>query len=179
MIGRAGAAALIALLGACVTASPYQARTEPAGAGYTDERLGEARWSVEYAGGAGDSRETVETYLLYRAAELTARNGYDWFVSSDHAIDTETDVVVEAQRVRESPAWRPQWRRKRSLRWTDWMPAGAEPSQPSMPPAAQAVQRERYAAREVIVMGRGAAPSGAFEARRVLAEFAPTISRRE
>ena len=29
------------------------------------------------------SRETVETYLLYRAAQLTVERGFDWFEMAD------------------------------------------------------------------------------------------------
>jgi hypothetical protein len=164
------------LLAACVTPNGYQARIEPAGSGYAEERIAETRWRVEFTGGPNDTRDVVESYVLYRAAELTTSSGYDWFIPSAQEVDTETEVVVQAQRTRESPVWRPQWRRNRYSRWTDWMPAGAIPQEILERSTAQVTTRERFAAREEITMGRGPAPSGAFEARRVLSDLAPAIS---
>jgi hypothetical protein len=34
---------------------------------------------VTFAGNSATSRQTVEDYLLYRAAELTVQTGHDWF----------------------------------------------------------------------------------------------------
>jgi hypothetical protein len=159
-----------ALLAACATSSAYQPQTEAGGSGYAEERLEETRWRVEFTGGDGDSQEIVESRLLYRAAELTVASGYDWFLPSAYEADAESEIVVEAPRVRQSPVWRPQVRRGQRTRWTDWMPAGAAPAS-SAPVAGRSWERERYAAREEITMGRGAAPSGAFEARRVMADL--------
>ena len=176
VLSFAVAASTSVLLAACATAGGYQARVEPAGSGYAEERVDETRWSVEFTGGAGDTRDIVETYVLYRAAELTMSSGYDWFIPSALEVDTETEVVVQAQRTQESPVWRPQWRRNRYSRWTDWMPAGAIPLEAPARSSSQVTTRERFAAREEITMGRGPAPSGAFEARRVLSDLAPAIS---
>jgi hypothetical protein len=35
-------------------------------------------------------RRTVETYLLYRAAEVTLASGHDWFVIADRSTDAST-----------------------------------------------------------------------------------------
>lgn len=165
------------LLAACATGGAYQARVEPAGSGYAEERIDETRWRVEFTGGDNDTQDVVETRLLHRAAELTASSGYDWFIPSAQEVDTETEVVVQAQRAPEpSPVWRPQWRRNRYSRWTDWMPAGAIPQEIPERRSSQVTTRERFAAREEITMGRGPAPSGAFDARRVLSDLAPAIS---
>lgn len=40
-------------------------------------------------GNSSTTRETVETFLLYRAAELTVENGFDYFVVSEQ--DTEAN----------------------------------------------------------------------------------------
>jgi hypothetical protein len=177
LLRRAVALSGLALLGACATASSYQPRVGPTGSGYAEERINETSWLVEFSGGAGDGREVVESHLLHRAAELTVSSGYDWFVPSAHEVDADAEVVVEAQRTCESPVWRPQWRNWRRSRWTDWMPAGAAASAPSQPRAGQVRQVERFAAREEITMGRGPAPTGAFDARRVLSDFTPANVR--
>lgn len=158
------------MLAACTTVSSYHARTEPLGSGYSEEQIGEARWRVEFTGGVGDTREEVESSLLRRAAELTTAAGYNWFIASSSEVESETEVVVEAQRPRESPVWRPQWRRRLSLDWTDWMPAGAAASQTLTPPSSHVAEQERFAAREEITMGRGPVPNGAFDARTVLSD---------
>ena len=77
------AAALAAgvLLGACATATPYQPARE--GQGYTEQRLETNRYRITYSGNSATPRETVENYLMYRAAEVTLNNGYDWFVIAD------------------------------------------------------------------------------------------------
>jgi hypothetical protein len=170
------AIASAAVLAACATGGGYQARIAHADSGYAEERMDETRWRVEFTGGASDTKDIVESYLLYRAAELTTSSEYDWFIPSAHEVDSETEVVVEGQRTRESPVWRPQWRRNRYSRWTDWMPAGAVAHETTERGSSQVTTRERFAAREEITMGRGPAPSGAFEARRVLSDLAPAIS---
>ncbi len=66
-------------LAACATTGLYQARDGESG--YAETRLDQTQWRVEFVGDDFTARETVETYLLYRAAELTAANGFDWFAT--------------------------------------------------------------------------------------------------
>lgn len=157
----------------CASTGLYQPLTERAG--YAETRLDDGpRWQVEFVGDDAASRETVETYLLYRSAELTLENGYDWFSSSAPEAADQEEVVVTAERADRHPAWRPHWRRRERLRWTDWDPAGPPEPQAMSPPAANNVL---YSARAEIVMGRGPAPEGAFAARQTLAELGPSIVR--
>ncbi|MES0872478.1 CC0125/CC1285 family lipoprotein [Sinimarinibacterium thermocellulolyticum] len=88
LIRFALALSLGAALGACVSATPYQPRDR--GYGYAEQKLESNRFRVSFAGNGATPRETVENYLLYRAAELTLAQGYDYFVIA--ARDTETDV---------------------------------------------------------------------------------------
>lgn len=83
----------VALLTACATPTPYHpaSATDPAHAdGYREARIEPGRWRVAFSGNSLTSRETVETYLLYRAAELTLQNGHDWF----HAVERDTEEHV-------------------------------------------------------------------------------------
>lgn len=169
--------ALGAALGACATSAPYEARAEGAAVGYSEQRLSEGRWRVEYRGGESTTQETVETYLLYRAAELTAASGYEWFTPADQTTDAESELVIEAVQPRQSPVWRPLWRERGRFWWTDWMPRGPAASDRPQAPAAQSRFVERYAARAEIDMGRGAAPEDAFDARDVMAQLAPAVRR--
>src|SRR5689334_12354315 len=78
----AGLLGLTALLGlsACETPAPFQPRDEHHSTGYTDLRLGPNRYRVTYVGNASTPRETVENYLLLRAAQVTLQSGYKFFV---------------------------------------------------------------------------------------------------
>ena len=81
------AAAIVLSLGlaACETATPYQPNIpgQATSGGYSESRLEPDRWRVNFVGNTMTSRETVEGYLLYRAAELTLQNGDDWFAMVD------------------------------------------------------------------------------------------------
>lgn len=69
---------LLALLSACATATPYQPADK--GYGYSEQKLESNRYRVSFVGSSKTSRETVQNYLIYRAAELTLANDYDYFV---------------------------------------------------------------------------------------------------
>jgi len=77
-------------LAACATATPYQPRVGDSSYGYADQPIESNRYRVTFAGNSLTSRDTVETYLLYRAAQLTLEKGYDYFVVADQdmAVDT-------------------------------------------------------------------------------------------
>lgn len=73
--------ALPLLLAACATVTPYQPRNGKFG--YAEQALESTRLRVSFSGSAKTPRETVENYLLYRAAELTLARGYDYFVMAN------------------------------------------------------------------------------------------------
>jgi len=79
---RPAASALVVALGlllaACAGApTPYQQARD--GYGYSEQQIEDNRYRVSFAGNAATTRQTVEDYLLYRAAELTVQTGHDWF----------------------------------------------------------------------------------------------------
>jgi len=175
------AAALAALLalGGCASAStPYQPRSSASEieGGYSDQKLTEGRYRVTFAGNRLTSRETVEGYLLFRAAELTLAEGYDWFV----VVDREMDHRITRE-IREDPYyrpwfspsygdWRPYWRYHGSgYGWRDWDPYHGDRFWTE-----ESVSQEFEATAE-IRMGRGAIPSAeeqAVDARKVTADIA-------
>lgn len=61
---------------ACTTATPYQPATlnHPAAGGYSDQQIEANRSRVTFAGNSMTSRQTVETFLLYRAAQRLCIN---------------------------------------------------------------------------------------------------------
>ena len=84
-----GAAALL-LLAACATATPYGPASQGGGYGFSDQRIESNRFRITFRGNSSTPRETVENSLLYRAAELTVDQGYDYFVVIEN--DTEADT---------------------------------------------------------------------------------------
>jgi hypothetical protein len=80
-VTRAIPLALMAgLLAACMGPTPYQPRVEGERTGYTDHALTQNRFRVTFTGNSATPRETVESYLLLRAAEVTRAAGYQSFV---------------------------------------------------------------------------------------------------
>src|SRR5215468_8007948 len=68
------------LVAACMGPTPYQPRLEGQPTGYTDRALTQNRYRVTFTGNSATPRETVESYLLLRAAEVTRAAGYTNFM---------------------------------------------------------------------------------------------------
>lgn len=169
-----------ALLGSCATPTPYHpaSPTDPAHTdGYHELQVERERWRVVFAGNSLTSRETIETYLLYRAAELTLENGYDWF----HAVERDTEEHVTLI-VREpigawGPGWEPHWRYAYGARagWRSW-------DRHSGDTEFDVRRITTYEAVAEVVMRRGTKPAGdarAFDARAVKASLEDRIVRPE
>ncbi len=82
-----------AVLTACATATPYQPAAHNLRNGFSETKIEKDRVNVTFDGNSLTDRETVETYLLYRAAELTKQNGYDYFVVTKRDTDKKTRLV--------------------------------------------------------------------------------------
>lgn len=82
------ALALAALLGGCVGPTPYQPATS--GWGYSERLIEPNRYRVSFRGNSRTPREAVESYVLYRAAELTLAGGHDYFRVADGQTEVET-----------------------------------------------------------------------------------------
>ncbi len=177
-------AGILALTGCTATSTPYQ----PLGlgsrisGGYTDIRIDETHYRVSFAGNRLTSRDRVESYLLFRAAELTLLKGYDYFIIQDREVEHQ----IERQ-VRRDPFydpwyrpyhdyWRPYWRYYRNGRgWYIWYPYYGDPFWADRYDVRTI---DRYEATADIVMGKGARPNGnlrSFDAREVRDRLAPQI----
>jgi hypothetical protein len=183
--GLLGAAAMALVLAGCATSgsTPYQpaSSANAVQGGYSEVRLTEDRYSVTFAGNRLTSREQVEAFLLYRAAELTVQQGSDWFV----ILDKETERQVERE-VRRDPLynpwfhqdyfyWRPYWRYYGPRAgWRTWNPYFGDPFWANRVDV-QTV--ERYEATAEIRCGKGAMPveGRAFNAREVIARLGPKV----
>jgi len=82
--------ALLALLvGACVSPTPYAPAQVFGGLGYSEERLEDGNYRVAFYGNSLTDVETVDAYLLRRAAELTLENGHDYFTIEEGYTDAD------------------------------------------------------------------------------------------
>jgi hypothetical protein len=66
---------VVLLTAACAT--PYQ--ESGLGGGYTQKEIEPGVWRVAFSGNGHTTRETVQTYWLYRCAELAQEKGFDGF----------------------------------------------------------------------------------------------------
>ncbi len=92
-IAAAGLVSLLALT-ACESPAPY-APLDGNSTGYTDQRIAANRWRVTFTGNSVTPRETVETYLMRRAAEVTEQSGYRWFVFDTRDTQAHTSYHTE------------------------------------------------------------------------------------
>lgn len=83
---------LAVTLGACATATPYQP-ADNYRHGYNDQKIESNRWAINFTGNTLTDRQTVETYLLYRAAELTDQNGFDHFQIVTRETDAQSSFI--------------------------------------------------------------------------------------
>ncbi len=156
------------LLAACESGpTPYQ----PAAGydrGYSEQKIENDRYRISFKGNSMTERDTVENYLLFRAAELTLQSGYDVFTIVDRDTDKDSRLRSYGGHLNSrlsyyyfSPrfgwigAWEPYW-----------TPSTYE-------------EVTRYEAIAEIVMKRG--PKGddpsAFDARQVSQNLGPQIVR--
>src|SRR3546814_2874529 len=65
------------MLAGCASPTPYQPATGYGfnRTGFSEQRTESNRYMVSFSGNSLTSRETVERYLLFRAAELTVQQG--------------------------------------------------------------------------------------------------------
>ncbi|MDO8295421.1 MAG: hypothetical protein Q7T19_03180 [Caulobacter sp.] len=179
------AAALVATVGltACATATPYQpnVRGQAVSGGFSEVRLETDRFRVNFAGNSLTSRETVERYLLYRAAELTVAQGGDWFSLVERQTDRKARTYVDPDPYSGFGPygyWRPYWRYYGPRwGWRAWDPWYGDPFWADRVDVRTV---ERFEASAEILLGHGSKPSNdprAFDAREVLTNLGPTIVR--
>jgi hypothetical protein len=151
---------LLGLLAGCGQPTPYQPATD--GYGYSEQQIEDNRYRVSFAGNDLTTADTVQNYLLYRAAELTLDEGYDYFTMADRDVERSTIYWGAADAGRRSGYL---------TRWDDDYVGGGLSSYTAQP-------IDRYTAYANIVMFEGAKPQGdvnAYDARSVLRRLDPTI----
>ncbi|MBA2588337.1 MAG: hypothetical protein H0U98_06895 [Alphaproteobacteria bacterium] len=93
------------LLAGCMAPSPYAPRLEGNQTGYTDRALTQNRYRVTFTGNTVTPRETVESFLLLRAAEVTRAAGYTNFVFDTRNTRTNTSVQTVPYGPPPDPFW--------------------------------------------------------------------------
>lgn len=177
----------LALSGCATTGStPYQpvSASNSAAGGFSDERIDAGLYKVTFAGNRLTSRETVESYLLYRAAELTLEQGYDWFAIIDKEVEHKVDRTIEPGPIYDPwfasdyAYWRPYWRYYApGTGWRNWYPYYGDPFWTGR---LQPQTSERFEATAEIRMEHGAMPATnvrAFDAHDVIDRIGPSVQR--
>ncbi|MES1201616.1 MAG: hypothetical protein ABUS57_09240 [Pseudomonadota bacterium] len=85
-------AAALGLVAACATQTPYQPVSQNDRYGYSETQIEQNRVRITFSGNALTERDTVETYLLYRAAEATTQRGYDYFIVANRDTDQRSSL---------------------------------------------------------------------------------------
>ena len=178
--------ALAGLVAACTTATPYQPNIagQKVSGGFSEMRVEENRYRVTFSGNSLTSRQTVEGYLLYRAAELTVEQGFDWFAIVDRNTDVDRRTYVDSDPFF-SPwygpgygYWRPSWRYYGGgYGWRSWDPYWGDPFWADRMDVRTI---EKFEASAEVIMHRGAKPADdprAFDARAVVTNLGPRILR--
>ena len=180
---------LVIGLSACETVTPYQPLrhgTEVSG-GFTDQRLDQNHFRVTFQGNTLTPRETVESYLLYRAAELTVSQGFDWFETTDRHTERDRQTYVDSLYgggfyggglyggglYGGGPYgfWSPRWRTWGGYGWGAWGPYSGDTTVETV---------QKFQASAEIVMQHGPKPvtdPRALNAREVLTNLGPKIQR--
>lgn len=180
----AGALSLAALTAGCATPTPYQPAVRGAAisGGYSETPITNDRYRVMFSGNTLTKRDTVERYLLYRAAELTLAQGADWFEMDDRRTDADRRTYVDPYPYRGGFGgygyWRPSWAFYGPYgprRFYGW--GGLDPF---FGPEYDVRTSQRFEASAEIILHKGPPPAGssrAFDARQVKANLEPTIVR--
>ena len=82
--------AMLLLLAACATATPYGPAAQGSGYGFSEQQIEQGRFRITFRGNSSTARETVENSLLFRAAELTLQEGYDYFIVEERDTEART-----------------------------------------------------------------------------------------
>ena len=157
---RSALLALLLVLAGCAVPTPYQPMAD--GYGYGEQQLESDRYRVTFSGNWVTPRETVQNYLLYRAAELTRAQGHDYFIVVDQSLERFTTYYGSGYN---NYWWGPGW-------WYWDRPFGPGFGDYTAYPI------DSYTAFADIVMADGEKPPGevrAYDARDVLRQLASRI----
>lgn len=151
-----------ALLAGCATGTqtPYQPMQN--NGGFSELRLEPNRFRVNFVGNSLTTREDVENHLLFRIAELTLSQGFDYFVLSENDTEASTMYLETMTGYDTFDPFYPRY----------WPRTGFA--------TGTAMPITSYKAQANVVMFKGTKPETdlyAYDAREVQASLAPLIRR--
>jgi hypothetical protein len=157
--------ALALFTASCST--PYQ----PQGfrGGYSDIRIDSNTVDVAFRGNGYTGKQRVRTYLLYRCAEVTRQDGYDFFVMVDKDIETRTGQFTTSGTYTASTT--------ASAYGAGNMAFGSSTTRGTYTPG-ETITYTKYGADTTIKMFKGQRPSGAYnvyDAGEVLRHLGPQL----
>ena len=158
-------------LAACGGPTLYQSAA-PGAYGYDEQAIESDRFLVSFNGNSLTDRETVETFLLYRAAELTRERGYDHFIIVRRDTEAERRFVGGDPFASRYSGFGFHYRYFHPAHgWYGWR----DPVWNDV----NVREVSRYEAQAEIVLGRGPAPDdpSAFDAAEVLENLGPQVVR--
>ncbi|MEM0942733.1 MAG: hypothetical protein AAGI70_02185 [Pseudomonadota bacterium] len=165
---------MLCLVAACTSPTPYQPRLNANG--YFDQKVEDNRFIVSFRGNSRTARETVETYLLFRAAEVTLASGNDWFrINERGGEDLARRGWVQAGKKHHR-----RFRRHRRFRSGVRVGVFFSPFFLGFPYHHRRVAPERIEAVANIQVFPGPKPEGdpqAYDANQVIANLGPQIRR--
>ena len=156
--------------------------------GYSDRQIEPGRFLVSFAGNSVTSRDTVERYLFFRAAQLTLERGFDYFVMADR--DTKLQSRTYSTPGLEGPYgyggfggyWGPSWNfYGRGYGWRRFgggFGYGGFGGFGGFGNDFDVQTIDRYDATAEIVMRHGPIPQGnirAFDAHKVVESIGPSV----
>lgn len=157
-------------LAGCETATPFQPlqRGTAISGGYSDQQIEDNRFQITFEGNSATPRATVETYLLYRAAQVTVEHGFDWFEMVSRSTDADVSTwVTGTSPVWGAGWWAPSWRWGGPGGWGAWGSYSVTNS-------------VSFQAMAEILTFKGPRPAShprAFDARQVLTFVGPRVIR--
>lgn len=163
MIQRVTVLLLTLLLAACAAPQPSLYAPKDSRDGYAEEAIGKGLYRVSFQGNAVTSRERVQDYCLFRAAELTLEMGATKFAVHDKLVERDTQVTRETYAG--DPYYGPYY--------------GPRFPRHYYPPPTYERTRTTFRATLTIEPFTGAAPGGfqVYDARATFDQFAPRIER--
>jgi hypothetical protein len=167
-VRQVAAIALLGVVAACTHPTPYQPAATDQGEGYTTQRIESNRFRISFRGNSVTSRQTVDTYMLYRAAEVTLQNNADYFVIVNKDVDKNTGYENYGDDL--AWGWGGGWGWRHGWGGAGAWGGGFDYSRPV----------NTYDAIADIIVYRGAKPANnpyAYDAHEVLNAVGPTIVR--
>jgi hypothetical protein len=151
------------LLTGCATGpAPFQAKTDDATNGYTDQQLAQNRYRVTYTGTLNTPRATVETYLLFRSAQVTQAAGFAAFAFDDRDTKAHTTYFTDDNGFFGFPHRRFGWY------WSGWPSDDQFESQPI-------TRYEAYAEIVMLTADQAKADPRSLNAQDVLGRLGPQV----